>query len=128
MENQKPKFVILVVYKTKDKNWRGFCSPYDVSCEAENQNGAKKKLIDLVQFYEQGLEKYNYPKHLTFRALSNTEDKALFEIVKEKIAADIKEKLVENYTRFQERKDGEQIKFNDPVGIGCYYFAPLSFC
>ena len=46
-----PKLIIEVVYRSKDKTWRGFCAPFDVSCTAKTTDEARKKLDELVGIY-----------------------------------------------------------------------------
>lgn len=82
----------MVVYKTQD-NWRGFCVPYDVSCNAKTQEEAKSKLEMLVKFYEEGLNKYKNPKNLIFKKLSDDEDRLFFNKVWPFISKDIESKL-----------------------------------
>ncbi|MDP3013253.1 MAG: hypothetical protein Q8M92_03360 [Candidatus Subteraquimicrobiales bacterium] len=98
MKKTYPKLIVLVVYKSQaSKNWRGFCSPYDVSCEAKTAAEAKSKLTKLIKLYEEGLKKYGYPEHLTILPLSEKQDKVVLEKVMEKITLNIKK----DFLKFQ---------------------------
>jgi len=102
MKTIRPKFKVLVVYKSeKSKNWRGFCSPYDVSCEAKTLEEAKSKLAKLVKLYEEGLKKYGYPKHLSILPLSEKQDMIVFKIVISHMANE----LTKDYLKFQFEED-----------------------
>ena len=92
-----PKLILYVVYRSNNGYWRGFCSPYNVTCEARTKESAKQKLEKLVDLYVEGLKKYNYPKHLSMIPLTEKEDNKVQKIVLEKICEDIKE----NYIKFQ---------------------------
>lgn len=81
MRRVTPKILILVVYKTKNRTWRGLCSPLDVTCEAYSKKVAMRRLERLVELYKEGLKKYNYPKHLSIRSLSDKEDQMIFESI-----------------------------------------------
>lgn len=113
MSNYRPKFIVLVVYKSKDASWRGFCFPYDVSCNAESKVGAMKKLEKLVKLYEEGLENYNYPKHLSIRELTDEEDKSIFEKIERKViehyAQHIRERMRKNILEFQREKFWQEV-------------------
>ena len=85
--------VIEVVYRSKDGNWRGFCYPYDVTCNATSKEDAIKKLTDLVETYEECLDRYNNPKHLIINNLSDKEDQDVFKKVWPIISKGIANKL-----------------------------------
>ena len=84
--------VIMVVYKSQD-GWRGFCVPYDVTCNARTQEEAKNKLGALVKFYEEGLNKYGNPKNLTFKELTDQGDKVFFDKIWPHISKYIESKM-----------------------------------
>lgn len=62
------------VYKTPDGTWRGFVTPYDVTYEAKTRKRVEEVLPKLTKLYEEGLKKYNYPRHLTVVPLSDKDD------------------------------------------------------
>ncbi len=82
----------MVVYKSQD-GWRGFCVPYDITCNAKTQEGAKKKLEALVELYEEGLNRYGNPKHLILKELSDEEDKAFFNKIWPHISKNIESRM-----------------------------------
>jgi len=82
---KQPKPKVYVVYQQKNGSWRGFCAPYDVTCQAETSDDAKTRIEELVKLYEKNLSKYDFPKHLTFKKLSDSEDRKIFDIVWNKI-------------------------------------------
>jgi len=86
--------VILVVYKSKNGYWHGFCHPYDVSCNAEIKEEVINNLEELVETYEKSLERYGNPIHLIEKKLSDKEDqekfKKIWPYVSKKIAEHIK--------------------------------------
>jgi len=88
-----PKIIIEVVYKSKDKTWRGFCSPFDISCTANTKTEAVKKIGELVEIYIDGLKKYAYPTNLTIKELSDTEDRTIFNEVLKYVIGDITSKM-----------------------------------
>lgn len=105
----RPKIRVLVIYKSeKSKNWRGFCSPYDVSCEAKTLEEAKSKLAGLVNLYEEGLKKYGYPEHLSILPLSEKQDIKVFKMVINQMA----NQLTGDYLKFQSEAD-TRIKTRD---------------
>lgn len=65
---------VKVVYKAKNGSWRGFVDPYDISIEAESKAEAIDALEDMLDTYEEVLEKYDHPAHLKNRRLTNDED------------------------------------------------------
>jgi len=127
MKGVRHKLIILVVYKTKEGNWRGFCSPYDVTCETKNKGVAINRLEKLVKLYEEGLEKYGYPRHLSLRYLSDGDDKKVFKIVKEiinkKIVEAIKLGLKKDFLVGQNRK--EEFKTKNPIPLSGYFYPRL---
>ncbi len=72
-----------------DKEWRGFCVPFDVSCHAQSSKEAMKILKNLTELYIEGLEKYNYPKHLIKQNISEPEDRKVFKLLWPKIHKEI---------------------------------------
>ncbi len=85
--------VILVVHKSKDGFWRGFCYPYDISCNASSQEDAKKQIEEMVETYEEVLKKYNNPIHLIKKELTEEEDRKVFDKLWPVIVKQITEKL-----------------------------------
>src|SRR3989338_217954 len=73
--------VIGVIYHSKDGNWRGFCYPYDLTCNAKTKDEAREKLTSLVETYEEVLSKYNSPRHLVEKNLTDAEDRKIFKEV-----------------------------------------------
>lgn len=120
LRNIKPKIIIFVIYETRDGTWRGFCSPYDVSCNASTKEAAIETLKKLVSLYEEGLKKYGYPAHLTIKPLSDPEDEKIFKKALKIIANMEKEKLVKSYYEYQEQNKFE-ISGRDPNLSGFYY-------
>lgn len=121
-----PKMVFYIVYKTKNGNWRGFCSPYDVTTEAYTSEEAKKQLEDQVKLYEEGLKKYSYPEHLAIKELSDKEDQVVFKIALKEVFSDLKKKLSGKYLEFQARKEREEILRKDNsilINYSSYCFA-----
>ena len=82
----------MVVYKSQD-GWRGFCVPYDVTCNAKTQEEARGKLEELVKLYEEGLNKYGNPKNLILKELSDEEDRAFFKKIWPHILRNIESKM-----------------------------------
>ncbi len=66
------------IYKTKDGKWRGFYVPYDVAYEAKTKKEVEEVLPKMVELYEEGLQKYNNPSHLSAVPLSDPEDQEVF--------------------------------------------------
>ncbi len=95
--------VVGIVYKSKDGNWRGFCYPYDVTCNADTKEEAMHILDELIATYEECLQKYNYPKHLVEKKLSDKEDQIMFK----KIWPQVSEKMAEHL------KAANPIKYSD---------------
>lgn len=118
--NIKPKLIILVVYKTNEGHWRGFCSPYDITCERLTKKATKEALEESVELYKEGLEKYNYPRHLSIKQLSNPQDEAVLKMALKIIAEMEKENLLNNYDKYQE-EELNYIKNRDHNLSGYYY-------
>lgn len=123
IESVRPKLVVLVVYKSKQSHWRGFCTPYDVTCNAETREEAMARLEALVRLYEEGLEKYSYPKHLSIKPITHVEDRQVFRRVKEIVAADIQRSLTTRFNSFQ-TENVRTFKATSPFATGCYYSQP----
>ena len=70
--------IVAVVYKSKDENWRGFCHPYDLSCNAYTKEEAKENIASLIETYEESLKRHGNPKHLIEKQLSDKEDQEKF--------------------------------------------------
>ena len=104
MKKIKPGLLILVAYHTKEGDWRAFCSPFDVSCNAPSAKEAMGRLEGLIDLYVEGLEKYNYPEHLSIKQISDSEDRAVFGKVKKQLADKIKKKIIEDYSEYQRNK------------------------
>lgn len=81
--------VIAVVYKSRDGNWRGFCYPYDLTCNADTKESAKKFIEDLIDVYEKNLERYNNPLHLIDKKLSESEDQAVLKRIWPRVSRQI---------------------------------------
>jgi len=128
MSGNYPKIIILVVYKTKESNWRGFCHPYDVTCEANNVKVAMKRLEKLVSLYEEGLKKYGYPKHLSIRPLSDEDDRKVFEIAIKIVKKKIIEAIKKDFLKYQqEKQQKEEFKTKNPIPLtGYFYPCPLT--
>lgn len=124
----RPLIKIFVVYKTQDNTWRGFCSPYDVTYETVAKKEAMIKLEKLVKLYEKGLQKYNYPKHLSLRPLSEQEDQVVFEKVKRKIFYEIEQEFLQ-FLQFQaERKRRKRIfEIEDEMKPSGYYLCSAQY-
>ena len=126
LKQSQPKSPILVVYQAKNKNWRGFCFPFDITCEAFSKDEAIKKLEKMVKIYIDGLKKYNYPRHLSIRRLSEKQDRIVFSRVIDKIAKKLKEDLL-NYQCEKQKKEWEII-LNNPTTFKYYYDNKLLSC
>ena len=124
--------IVFVVYKTK-KGWRGFCHPYDVTCNAETLEDARKRLEKLVKLYEGGLKKYKNPRHLFFKKFSNQEDKKFFDnVVWPKISQDIQRRRLKSYMDYVSQQMEEErrkisIKEVDAKPVISYSHRPLAF-
>jgi len=126
--------VVMVVYKTQD-DWRGFCVPYDVSCNAKTQEEAKSKLEMLVKFYEEGLNKYKNPKNLILKELSDDEDKLFFNkvwpFISKDISKDTESKLKSYKNYVSEELNGNTERKISTKGLGLplveYYNRTLAY-
>lgn len=117
-----PKLIVQSVYKTPEGIWRGFCSPYDVTCEAKSKQVAIKRLESLVKLYEEGLVKYSYPQHLSLRALSDKRDQVVLDnILKKIVAPKIGKAVRERYLEYQKESDRKQFSIDSPSSCGYYY-------
>lgn len=106
-----PQLVVLVVYKKKDgKTWRGFCAPFDVTCEAKSHKAAMTLLEELVECYMEGLKQYDYPEHLTIKELSNPEDKKAFIPILKDIAKMVQEMISKRFYLYVEEGAKIEIK------------------
>ncbi|MFH1183347.1 MAG: hypothetical protein V1690_03735 [Candidatus Moraniibacteriota bacterium] len=129
MKSLSPKLVILAVYQKKNtKEWKGFCYPYDVTCYAETQEKAIKKLEKLVKFYEEGLQEYHYPEHLTFKSLSDKEDLRVLNLIKKIVAQKIKERIEGNILEYQKIEKSSFHLKNSVPATGYYYQPQPCFC
>lgn len=94
--------IIGVVYQSADGNWRGFCYPYDVTCNADSIEEAKSALDELVQLYEDNLAKHGNPSHLIENGLSDEEDQKIFDQIwpeiSQQISAEIKKSTPQKYS------------------------------
>ena len=105
--------IIFVVYQSKKALWKGFCAPYDVTCFAKTADEAKDRLEKLVSLYEGGLKKYNWPKHLVSKNLSDKEDQKILKELWPKILAKISEDIqrYKTYHQYIERKATQRKEF-----------------
>lgn len=124
--------VVMVVYKTQD-GWRGFCVPYDVSCNAKTQEEAKSRLEMLVKFYEEGLSKYNNPKSLILKELSDDQDRLLFNKIWPHISKNIESKM-KSYKNYAEHEFNGSVErkisvkgMGSPLPLVEYYRRPLAY-
>lgn len=98
----RPRLVIMVAYKKNGQDgWRAFCAPYDVSCNAPTLKEAQSRIENLVELYEEGLKEYGFPKHLSVKPLSYPEDKKVFKLVVEEVAADMKKTIEKRFESYQ---------------------------
>jgi len=97
LKNIKEKnFLLSVIYKTQDNNWRAFCCPLDISCEEKSESKARKNLDKLKKLYMEGLKKYNYPEHLMKKELSSLQDRKMLKIVKKELIKEIEKRIEED--------------------------------
>ena len=101
IENFKPQFAVLVVYKSKEGYWSGFCAPYDVTCQAGSKEKAMKNLESLVELYEKELAEFGYPKHLSLRPLSLAEDKKVLREIWPKVYEEITKEFPRDFMKAQ---------------------------
>ena len=121
--NLHPKIKIFAVYKTGEGDWRGFCVPFDVSCNAPTVGEAQSRLEKLVELYEEGLEKYDYPKHLSFKELSNPDDQSVLKTVLKEIAEQIRSKIEYQFMQYQVEKE-KKYSFRIDKNVRGYYLEP----
>jgi len=112
-----PILRVFIAYQAKNKNWRGFCYPFDVTCEGFTKDQVMKKLKKLVDLYCEGLKEYEYPQHLLIRKLTDEQDRVVFSRFVEHITKEIEERLI-NYDLGQEKE--RQINLYNPITIGYY--------
>lgn len=105
--------VVMVVYKAPD-GWRGFCVPYDVSCNASTQEEAKSRLEMLVKFYEEGLNKYKNPRSLILKELSDDGDRMFFNKIWPNISKVIESRL-NSYKNFVNDELNSNIERSIPM-------------
>lgn len=124
----------MVVYKSKG-GWRGFCVPYDVSCNAKTKEEAKRRLVELVKFYEEGLNKYGNPQNLILKELSDEEDKDFFKKIWPHISKKIESRMKSYRDYVREELDSsieKEIPIKDiddivPLPLVEYYKRPVPF-
>ncbi len=122
-----PKMVIGVIYKSKDKTWRGFCVPFDISCTANTAKETISKLDELVEIYMDGLHKYGYPPHLTVKEISDEEDKKVFEKVLDHIVKDVANKMKKDFEKFQLERETSSFRIGGNIKVrGSYSFLPTN--
>ena len=78
----------------KEKLWRGFCHPYDVTCTAKTYKSVEKKLKGLIGAYESELKIFKNSSKLYKNNLSDEQDQMVLEKVREHIGK--KGKKIEN--------------------------------
>lgn len=102
--------VIGVVYKSKNGNWRGFCYPYDVTCNADTKEEAMEALNGLVETYEESLERHNNPRHLIEKRLTDREDQMVFKKLWPHISKRIAEHLKNAHSplKYSEHLSGDK--------------------
>lgn len=67
-----------VAYLTASGSWRGFVQPYDITTEMASKDDVKTALQEMCELYEDMLEEYGRPEHLSFKPLSNAQDQMMF--------------------------------------------------
>ncbi|MFZ3054691.1 MAG: hypothetical protein WA091_01795 [Minisyncoccales bacterium] len=120
----KKRFLLDVIYKTSDNNWRAFCYPFDISCEAKSKEEAYKRLKKLVNLYVEGLKEYGYPEHLAKKELSNKEDKVILTEVKKYI-------ILKQQKRLEEDLFGSEASTKIEItekGLFGFYQQELAYC
>lgn len=128
MKNFPPKIVILAVYKTDQGDWRGFCAPYDVTCNAPSKEKAMKSIEKMVALYEEGLKQYNYPKHLSVKKLSNRKDQKVFNVIIKDISQKISRKMKEEFLKYQLEQTKEQFNIRFGSGLFSGYYSQQPTC
>lgn len=119
MKGIAPKMVILAVYKTKENYWRGFCAPFDITVNAQTKKEAMINLEKLVDLYIDGLKKYNFPKHLSIKPLSDPKDKKILNLITRHIAKQEEEKIKNQFIKYVSE---QREKFNFSVDNSSGYF------
>lgn len=71
--------VVGIVYESKSGYWRGFCTPYNLTCNAASKGEAMKKLERLVSIHDEVLTEWKVPRRLVYQELTDAEDKMAFE-------------------------------------------------
>lgn len=115
--------VLGVVYKSKDGGWRGFCYPYDVTCNASNRKEVMEKLEALISAYEESLERHNNPKHLIDKKLSDIEDRKVLKKIWPEVSKKIAKLLrqASSPTRYSDCLSGSRkITINSSQGRVSY--------
>ena len=129
-----PSIITFVVYKDNG-GWRGFCNPYDVTCQAETKKETINRLEKLVKLYEDGLKKYGYPKYLSKRPLSDQEDKIVFKVVsaevRKKIILEIASEIEQDSSQLKMERYKEPFRIENPLypsgySSGYYNLCPTS--
>lgn len=77
--------VIGIVYESKAGTWRGFCTPYNLTCSTASKKETMKKLEELVAIHNEVLTEWKVPRRLVYRELADAEDKRVFEEVQPRI-------------------------------------------
>lgn len=125
MNYVRPKIVVLAIYKSKDGSWRGFCSPYDVSCNAPTKEEVMKRLEKLVVLYEDGLKQYNYPGHLSVKKLSDPEGQAVFNIIMREISQQISKRMEKRFLEYQKEQERKnRFSIDNRLKPSGYYYQP----
>ena len=122
--NAGPKIVIQVMYRSTRGYWRGFCTPYDVTCESTSKKECEQVLHDMIGLYEKGLKKYHYPENLLVKPLSDSEDRMVFDRVLPIVSRDIEQKLSTRYLKFQQQRSKERFSIGNRSTTG-YYYSPV---
>lgn len=123
MKTGRPKLVIIVVYKTTNNKWRGFCAPYDITCNTDSQEEAITAIENLTELYEEGLRKYNFPEHLSVKPLTNKSDREVFKFVIAQIAKDISQRMTERFLDYERSQSKKMFEFENAThrASGTYY-------
>jgi predicted RNase H-like HicB family nuclease len=124
--SKKPNLVILAIYKSREDKglWKAFCAPYGITTQATSKKEAKKRIEASVELYEEGLEKYGYPKHLLYQEFSDKEDKKILNLVWKniKIRGEKKIKQQKDFIKFaQEEEEQNQIRID---GVVASFYQP----
>ena len=124
MSSVMPRIKVFAVYRRKNK-WRGFCSPYDVSCYAPTMKEAGERLESLVDLYEKGLAKYNYPPHLSVKNLSDPEDQNILEALIDEVTKGMRHEMKKDFAKYQLRKQERHAVRAE--GASGYFVEPAIF-